>query len=70
VTRPWPSNRCSTCAATALFGLNPLVKAPLWQQSSTRTIVRARLCCITSLTNESSTPVDRSHFRIVLDVAK
>lgn len=70
VTRPWPSNRCSTSTVSALFGASPLANAPLWQQSRMRTIERARLCCMTSLTKLSSIAVARSRFCAVVAVAK
>ena len=70
VTRPRPSNRCSTSTVSALLGARPLPNAPLWQQSRTRTIERARLCCITSLTKLSSIAVARSRLSAVVDVAK
>ena len=70
VTRPRPSKRCSTSTVVALFGARPLPNAPLWQQSSTSTIERARLDCITSLTKPSSIAVDRSSPSDVLAVAK
>ena len=70
VIRPRPSNRCSTSTDSALFGTRPFPNAPLWQQSSTSTIERARLCCITSLTKLSSIAVDRSSCSAVLVVAR
>ena len=70
VTRPRPSNRCSTSTVSALLGVRPLPKAPLWQQSRTRTTDRARLCWTTSLMKPSSIAVARSHWSAVVAVAK
>jgi hypothetical protein len=52
------------------LGTSPLPNAPLWQQSSTSTIERARLDCMTSLTKPSSIAVERSNRSFVLAVAK
>ena len=53
VTRPRPSKRCSTSTVGPLLAIRPRPNAPLWQQSSMRTIVRARLSCMTPLTKPS-----------------
>ena len=53
--RPRPSNRSSR--ANALSPLAPLAKAPLWQQSSTTTWLRARLSSSCSLSQSARTAV-------------
>ena len=70
VTRPCPSKRCSTPALSVLLGTSPFPNAPLWQQSSSTTIERARLWSIASLTKRSSIAVVRTHSSSVLAVAK
>jgi hypothetical protein len=70
VTRPWPSKRCSTSTDVVLLGARPFPNAPLWQQSRTSTIDRARLACMTSLTKLSSIAVERSSWSDVSAVAK
>src|SRR3954452_24491876 len=52
------------------FATPPRPNAPMWQQSRMKTIVRARLCCITSITKPSSTPLARRRSRRVVAVAK
>jgi hypothetical protein len=70
VTRPRPSNRCSTSTVIVLLGARPLPNAPLWQQSRMRTIDRARLSCMTALTKLSSIAVARRKSSAVVAVAK
>ena len=70
VTWPRPWKRSPTWTWRSLLVDIPRAKAPLWQQSRISTFRWARLCVMTSWTNEPGTAVERRRSSIVSTMAK